>query len=223
MAEKTNYKPQGVKIGIQFEDEAEPEIKNVASYWLNIMERVPTLEPLGKFFLRILCCQLSSSFSESIFSFGGNTSSGNQSRCGPLRLNARMFIRFNYEILEEMFESRIHELTCGKKRESVARSVAGLFKKVNDTTVATGGEDVVEDNDSESSLSGFYRTPCPICNCFEFELVTYTEKMKEDKVDVTCDCLQCTHRGLLKVKMEFFACKHCDNYDVCLTCARSYF
>ena len=126
-----------VVIGLQLmEAEKEKnEFKDPVEFWMKQLKRLPVLQKLSSYSLRLLCLQLSSAFSESIFSYGGNTSSGNQARCGPLRLNARMFVRFNLEIMEAEFDERINEFKDPKKRANFSEAVKKLFAKVNDESI----------------------------------------------------------------------------------------
>ena len=107
-------------------------------WWLNVVKEKPFLEPVMKEMFILLAERLASSFSEQIFSFGGRTSKGDQSRTGIMKLNARQFVHCNIGIMIEKFKNNL--LDVANFRQKYIFFVKDWVKEVEESEVLLSSE-----------------------------------------------------------------------------------
>ena len=91
------------------------------------------MQPLARAAFRTLTMQLSSSFSEQQFTHAKTITSGQRARTGVATLNRRQFVKFNFSVVEEEFNSCLFELD---KRAAHHRNLVKDLLKVYEMDLA---------------------------------------------------------------------------------------
>ena len=122
------------------------------TFWFKKLEELDDtgMKSIAKYVLRLFAIVLSSAFSESVFSYGGDNSENKQSRAGPIRLTARMFVKYNFELIKDTFLQRFEELLDSKSREELSEANEQMFKEINNDNEPEN----VEEDFSESEEEG---------------------------------------------------------------------
>ncbi len=182
-------------------------------YWSKRMCKEPKLELVGKEVLRLSTNELASVFQEAVFSFGGRNTKGDQSRCGPLRLNARQFVHFNWQFVSNDFEEELSsgELFKTERKRTLTESVKNNYKQINSTI-----EPIRNPNERLKGLQRHKITPCPRCNNVCWELFVVDETFEKD--EIRCDMQRCKRTTALKEQEKFLGCTNCEHWDICEAC-----
>lgn len=169
------------------------------------MERVPSLKRLGRLACLMLAHPAASSWSERIFSYAGEQSSGKRSSTSIKRLNIKEVMKFNQNLLpNHMFDDITKRLPDVLKQPD-----ARTFGFPLPNAVPREGKGILTTERA-----------CIYCVNVALEMLNITDATSGV---VSCDggkrCpLNGAKIGNDNVKLDYYGCKNCDDYDLCLDC-----
>ena len=182
--------------------------------WLQLYNRGDTEKEVKQvclFALVLLTRSLASVFSECIFSFVQQITSGRMARCGVRRMNNRMFVRCNLRLFEEELKrcfplnKKKLEAALERLKEQSGTSWYGRFEAIDFLEYVDDEED-----EFESSETSDY-----ICTeCFARGSMV-SETLLDANLDIHCAlCSKSVRKG-----KQYWMCS-CELHTVCVPCAR---
>ena len=178
------------------------------TFWHDLGKKHFLLMPIAKRIVCGLTMELTSTFQESVFSYGGSTTTGTQNRTGPLRLSARAFVRFNYGYVAEEFEARFNELIHSAIVADIKERYKKLFEAFNDEEdPLVAQENLGAEREDQS---------CPICFNINWMVLSVADFPGQR---IRCDEVGCSLGDKPIPHLEtFLACQTCNQWDICMLC-----